>query len=103
MMLRVCLLLTELALISGIIFAHCLQCTAAIKNINVNSGVCLSIVCEEYAQWQDLCRSWLQRHHQSLAMRICLPLAPETSEKEIIVVICELVSLYSSPVKAACG
>ena len=99
-MFRVWLLLTELALISGIkfaqgiIFAHCLQCTTAIKNINVDSGVCLSIVCEEYAQWQDLCRSWLRRHHQSFAMRICLPFAPGTSEKGIIVVICELVSLY---------
>ena len=46
-----------------------------------NCCVCLSIVCEEHARWQDLCRSWLQRHHQSLAMRICLPFAPGTSEK----------------------
>ena len=46
-----------------------------------NCCVYLSIICEEHARWQNLCRSWLQRHHQSLAMRICLPFRPGTSGK----------------------
>ena len=46
-----------------------------------NCCVCLRAVCVEHAWWQDLCWSWLQKHHQSLAMRICLPFGPETSGK----------------------
>ena len=49
-----------------------------------NCCVCLRAVCKEHAWWNDLCRSWLQRHHQSLAMRIRLPFALGTSGNAIL-------------------
>ena len=67
-----------------------------------NCCVCFSIVCEEHVRWQDLCRSWLQRHHQSLAMRICLPFAPGTSAKGIAGRWCESVPLYFYCLTPAC-
>ena len=68
-----------------------------------NCCVCLRAVCKEHAWWNDLCRSWLQRHHQSLAMRIRLAFGPGTSGNGFIFSPRELALLLHVCDSRVCG